>query len=299
MVYDDPDDDTRTTNSAGITHSNFYGFGIVDAEAAVAAAESWSLYGPEQMIASDSGRINVELKDSGIEVVSSTVRIDQPQDDTSHYGMVFIAESVVAYLDLVHASRGDLEVALTSPHGTKSVLHPGKRPETTQLGDDDQWKLLTVKNWDEIGLGEWTLDIVDKAVEDTSPCVNHDWTLRVGDDEISCRYFEMFSYCVGGSIDLEEMKSYDEDYLLNLDGTDRLTVAEACCMCGGGQSRNGVTIDMLLQWRLIVYGRWVDRDEIPSSARPPPPDAASGSALISVVTISRVAILFFALLTLE
>ena len=283
MVFDDPGDDTVTMNSAGIAHSNFYGFGIVNAEAAVAAAETWSLYGPEQMIAADSGVINIEIPDNANRVVKSTLTIKRPQDDESHENMFFIAESVVAYLDLDHLSRGDLEVVLTSPHGTRSVLHPGNRPETSQLVDNEQWKLLTVKNWDETALGDWTLDIVDKAAGDASSCVDHDWTFEIGtgdNNEHGCFYFEHFVYCVDGTVDLAEMQSYGEDYLLSIKGTNGLTVVDACCACGGGQGREAGMRDTLNEWRLVVYGRWVDSDKIPSAT--PAGTSVQGSSSGSV-----------------
>ena len=53
-------------------------------------------------------------------------------------------ESVVVYLDLAHASRGDLQIVLTSPQGTASILAPSKRPENTILNSDQRWKVRNV-----------------------------------------------------------------------------------------------------------------------------------------------------------
>ena len=49
---DSRDDTSGVVNGAGLWHSNLYGFGIVDAAAAVSAAESWELYGSEVMLTS-------------------------------------------------------------------------------------------------------------------------------------------------------------------------------------------------------------------------------------------------------
>lgn len=52
---EDPKDDTWVVNAAGMHFSDRYGFGIVDASAAVSAAETWKLYDPEQMVEASSG----------------------------------------------------------------------------------------------------------------------------------------------------------------------------------------------------------------------------------------------------
>jgi kexin len=52
----DPDDTSWVTNAAGFHHSDLYGFGLVNASAAVAAAEEWELYSPERMIVAQSGQ---------------------------------------------------------------------------------------------------------------------------------------------------------------------------------------------------------------------------------------------------
>lgn len=151
-----PEDPSWTTNSAGIHHSNLYGFGVIDAAAAVTAAQSWINYSPEQTITAESGTINLAIPDYPSDPVSSTITVEAP--DT------FETESVVVYLSLSHSSRGDLDVILVSPSGTESLLHPGQRPENTQV--DELWKLMTVRNWNEPANGNWMLQIVDQSAGD-------------------------------------------------------------------------------------------------------------------------------------
>ena len=45
---------TWSTNAAGYAHSDLYGFGIVNASAAVLAAQSWENYSPERMLTAKS-----------------------------------------------------------------------------------------------------------------------------------------------------------------------------------------------------------------------------------------------------
>jgi subtilisin family serine protease len=53
------EDTLAHVNGAGLWYSNLYGFGIINAGAAVLAAESWDLFGPEKMLLGESGRINL------------------------------------------------------------------------------------------------------------------------------------------------------------------------------------------------------------------------------------------------
>jgi len=161
-VDNDELDDTQTVNGAGLWHSNWYGFGIIDAKAAVEAAEGWISFSEEIQAIGLSREENAVLSDDvGNEFVSK-IRLN-PDDD--NYPDDFIVESTVVLLDLAHYNRGDLEIQLVSPSGTKSVLHPGKRPESSQLKGDERWKLMTVKNWGENPTGNWKLkvrDLVDR-----------------------------------------------------------------------------------------------------------------------------------------
>jgi subtilisin-like proprotein convertase family protein len=93
--------------------------------------------------------------------VKSTISLEP----TTSYD--FLVESVDAFIDLRHFSRGDMEIILTFPQGTESIFHPGRRrPENTLLDDDQRWNLLTVRSWGESARGNWTLVIRDISAGD-------------------------------------------------------------------------------------------------------------------------------------
>jgi len=130
-----PDDESWIINSAGFHHSNKFGFGIMDAAAAVEAARSWTIFGPEKQIIVTSGNINMTIPDARTRTstnisksgdITSTLTVI-PDSETLNISGSLLVESVVVYVKLDHASRGDLKVVLTSPGGTQSVLTPGKR----------------------------------------------------------------------------------------------------------------------------------------------------------------------------
>jgi len=155
----DPKDKTAKTNAAGIWHSNWYGFGIIDATKAVNTALSWNLFTPEYQAIGESAEENKAISNNGIEYTSElTISADYAG---------FSAESATVLLNLRHYNRGDLELTLTSPRGTQSILLPGKRPENQQPEGDERWKLTTLRNWGEDPTGTWKLKIKDRVTDNT------------------------------------------------------------------------------------------------------------------------------------
>eukprot|EP00934_Nitzschia_sp_Nitz4_P002403 Nitzschia sp. Nitz4//scaffold272_size25479//3836//8863//NITZ4_008307-RA/size25479-processed-gene-0.9-mRNA-1//-1//CDS//3329545219//2398//frame0 len=242
----DNDDTTAYENAAGYWHSNQYGFGIVDALEAVEKAETWESVGTEQQLITQSGLINLALPDDEESPVMTSLVIDASSS--------FVSESVVVQLDLEHFSRGDLKIVLTSPQGTSSLLSPGERPENTQLGDEERWKLMTVRAWGENPNGEWTLSIVDISEEDVEECADAFWEVPAGSGTtVDCAYLEKNALCVDGELDPTGLLSENNYYVIFNYVSNGLKSTEACCACGGGLGSDEV-VDQLIQWTLIVYG---------------------------------------------
>jgi len=241
----DVDDPSWTTNAAGISHSYLYGFGIIDAAAAVAAAQSWKIYSPEAQLLAESGSIDVAIPEYPGNAVTSSINL-------ATNGTI-VVESVVLYLDLSHSSRGDLEIVLISPSGTESIMHPGQRPENKQ--GDERWKLTTVRNWNELASGDWTLRIVDQSPGDFSECADIPWSIDVG-QTLDCQYLSVMDVCEDGgqgsrlSDVFGGVDNITDSIFLDANG---LGPADACCECGGG-SPASLVADLLKSWRLMVYG---------------------------------------------
>lgn len=225
----DPSDDSWVTNAAGFSHSSLYGFGIVDAAAAVEAAKSWSNYGPEQMVSAASGPVNQTIDDLGT-----------PANATVSVNRNIMIETVVVYLDVDTSSRGHLQIRLVSPSGVESVLAPGMRPSSARVPATARWKLATVRNWGEASKGPWTLIVADTKPGDflsdnaTADCVD----VPYDDDS----YYYFIQDCVAiqqqfGQAACDEMPK----------------ARDACCFCGGGEAASAIQ-DQLLSWTLVLYG---------------------------------------------
>eukprot|EP01063_Lacrimia_lanifica_P038613 TRINITY_DN8252_c1_g1_i1.p1 TRINITY_DN8252_c1_g1~~TRINITY_DN8252_c1_g1_i1.p1 ORF type:complete len:1059 (+),score=205.76 TRINITY_DN8252_c1_g1_i1:35-3211(+) len=244
------------TNAALVKHSYKYGFGIVDAQAAVAAAKTWVPWLQEQQLSKSSAAdLNLAIPDDNTAVTSELTVSD------SEWGQKRV-ESVSVYLDLDHASRGDLQIVLTSAAGTPSLLTPGKRPESEQVAAS--WKLMTLRNWGETATGKWTLSIRDAKSGDSASCVD-DGSFSVTRDgsTATCTTFNQ-AWCKDGAVTAEWDEAQWGSVATFTDARGRSPL-QACCSCGGGQAPSAIT-DRLRSWRMVVYGR--EPGDSPSTPTP-------------------------------
>lgn len=266
MIDNDPDDSTRVTNGGGYTHSNLYGFGVVDAAAAVKASRDWILLEAEESVQKSSGPVDLPIFDSSTTVLTSSLNVEIEN------GKDFIVESVEVSLGVSHFSRGDLDVTLTSPDGTVSILHPGGRPEITMtLEDDEKWDLMTLRNWGESASGTWTLTIKDIKVSADTECVDQSFMsfIENGSTTITCVSLDANGACINGEFvpDAEYFTSNPgryEEVTQAKSETNGLTAAQACCVCGGG-----VTEEVLRDWDITVFGRHLDEPVGPTTSNAP------------------------------
>ena len=263
----DTSDDSWTTNAAGFHHSYKYGFGVIDAGAAVTAAQSWINFPAEVDLVGESGEINQSIPDAANGEVLSTINLTANE--------MFVIESVTVYVNLTHASRGDLELILISPSGTESILHPGKRPENQQ--GDERWKLTTLRNCGESANGNWQLRITDQRVGSLSDCADLEWAIPFGGQTLDCQFFLLSEACVDGAQGsgfftyLSGVSDLNAVALTDANGVGPST---ACCVCGGGISA-ALVENVLNSWRLEVFGHVTDIAPVPSTSPPPTPSLSS------------------------
>ncbi|MGD9126623.1 MAG: DVUA0089 family protein, partial [Planctomycetia bacterium] len=152
-IQTDPTNPSWNINGAGYHVSNDYGFGAIDAAAAVNMAYGWTNVDPEKQLSSGVVQVNEPIPEVGLGEVIQTFTMD----DT-----IGNIEWVELTLDMDHSWVGDLEIILISPDGTESRLAEG----TLELSDeiDGTWTLTTCHHWGESSEGEWTIivrDVID------------------------------------------------------------------------------------------------------------------------------------------
>ncbi|RXN20554.1 pro convertase subtilisin kexin type 6 isoform X1 [Labeo rohita] len=163
------------TNAAGHKVSHLYGFGLVDAEAMVVEAKKWRNVPPQHTCSKTSDRRTRYIRaDQKLNAsISSSGCSDQPDQQ------VLFLEHVVVRVLIVHPRRGDLEISLISPSGTRSQLLAQRLFDNSNEGFRN-WEFMTVHCWGERAEGTWTLEISDSPSQLRNPEVLgklKEWTL--------------------------------------------------------------------------------------------------------------------------
>ena len=133
-------------------YNHAYGYGLVDATAAVNMAEDWETIGEEIVVNTGEKRVDKNIFDKNDVGVSSTITVNESIN----------IESVEIHVNITHDYRGDLNFFLTSPNGVVSEL-------VRAHGDPGfhyrNWTFTSVVHWDENSFGDWTLKVNDTVGE--------------------------------------------------------------------------------------------------------------------------------------
>ncbi|MBD2568872.1 S8 family serine peptidase [Anabaena lutea] len=160
----DPTNSDWSVNSAGHDVNHNYGFGQIDALAAVNLAKTWVNVGPEISTTSGTQTVGAAIPDNNVTGISRTVNITQNLK----------VEAVEIVFDATHTYRGDLVISLTSPSGTVSRLAEDRNDSNDNYSS---WKFTTKRDWDESSLGNWTLNVSDRFIQDVGTW--NSWRLNI------------------------------------------------------------------------------------------------------------------------
>lgn len=155
-------------NSAGFKFHNWYGFGKVDVDAAVALAKAYgNSFGPLQETnwADNSAGLNLPVPDN------SSVGEDHSMTVNSNLRI----EAVQLRLWVTHTNISDLAVELTSPTGTKSIvvnMNNSLRGVSDYIGET----FLTNAFFGENSQGVWTIKVIDGKSTNTGTLTR--WSLN-------------------------------------------------------------------------------------------------------------------------
>ncbi len=158
--HNDPTDPDWVVNGAGYHVNHNYGFGVADANAAVALAQTWTNVGEEIRFSTPTATVNASIPDN---------------DTTGITDVITVAGSGIGKIEFVditfngtHTYVGDLEISLTSPAGTTSLLSERHACADGCLGvPDNTWRFGSARHLGEAADGVWTFRVRDLAAADT------------------------------------------------------------------------------------------------------------------------------------
>lgn len=172
------------TNAAGYSFHNYYGFGQVNADAAVAMAKTYSA----------NGWAPIQETDPTLATSTSAVGAIIPDDspiglsDTIAVGSAYTVEAVQIKINITHPRPGDLGIELTSPSGTKSIIMninnslliglDGATPDW--IDDHTDSVFLSNAFYGENSNGNWTIKVIDGLGDVTGDADLDSAPLQVG-----------------------------------------------------------------------------------------------------------------------
>ena len=139
------------TNGAGHYFNHDYGFGRIDADAAVALSKSWSNVA-EEVTYSGSDSPGLIIPDKGGSSLTRTISI--PQDIN--------IETIEIPLIVEHRRRNHLNITLQSPAGTIATLAESRAKLVFSSNADYDFTFSAKTFWDESSKGDWTLTVTDR-----------------------------------------------------------------------------------------------------------------------------------------
>jgi proprotein convertase subtilisin/kexin type 2 len=163
----DPGNADWATNAAGRNIHPLFGFGAVDAQAAVGLAKSWTNVGPTLTAVSAIDNPNLGIPDNDATGVSRALTVAP-----AGIGKI---EWIEISFSAGHTFWGDLEVDLTSPSGTVSRLTSVHRRIVGASYNNHVFG--SARHLDESAAGTWTLTVRDRVAGFTGTLQS--WSLKV------------------------------------------------------------------------------------------------------------------------
>jgi Ca2+-binding RTX toxin-like protein len=190
----------KNWNNKGLHVSHDYGFGLVDAHAAVRLAETWqkqSRFNNEQSYSYGSSNLGLPIRDNS--EISSTFILAANLD----------IDWVEVELNITHPHRGDLIVELISPSKKITSTLVNNPSNGQDAGDNINFRFSSSQFWGENSAGDWTLKIRDSQFTNTG--MFNSWKLNIyGDaDTADDTYFYTNEYGIDSSNTLTDTSGID------------------------------------------------------------------------------------------
>ena len=146
------------TNGAGYHFHNWYGFGAIDVDAALALAathapNSLGVFTESAPVRQATGVVIPDHDGGGLTQTQNVTGLSRTAN----------IEAVQLRIEVTHANPWDLGFELTSPAGTRSIINPVFNEALYGVDNPLDWTVLSNAFYGEPPTGEWTLNVIDAA----------------------------------------------------------------------------------------------------------------------------------------
>ena len=146
------------TNAAGYHFHNWYGFGAIDVDAAIALAAT---HAPNSLgVLTESAPVRLataviipDHDGGGLTQIQNVAGLSRTAN----------IEAVQLRIDVRHDNPRELGFELTSPAGTRSIINPVFNDALNGVDNPLDWTILSNAFYGEPPTGEWTLKVIDAA----------------------------------------------------------------------------------------------------------------------------------------
>ena len=156
------------STSARYSFNHAYGFGVVDAGAAVTLSQNWDRVPAMREIEVHAEDTDLAIPDASGTPVTSTVSLDS---------YIEFVEFVELNTTWDHESIRDLRIELVSPSGAVSTILPDYRTQSVVIPYSGSYRFGSARHLGEAAAGTWTLRITDRHTEHSGSLTS--WSLKV------------------------------------------------------------------------------------------------------------------------
>ncbi len=149
-----------SVNGAGLNVSHDYGFGVVDAHAAVTLAKTWVNLPAEKTWITGPSAVNLTIPDNNLSGVSNAITV-------TGSGITHIEHVEITFSASDHTYAGDLEISLVNvATGTISLLAESHNCDGVVCAPHNSWVFSSTRHLGEAADGDWLLIVRDRARAD-------------------------------------------------------------------------------------------------------------------------------------
>ncbi|CAF1328959.1 unnamed protein product [Adineta steineri] len=153
-----PSNNNIVRNAAGLSVSNRFGFGLMDAGLMTWYASGWKNVPSMSTCESVTDNPKRVIPSRSNEIFS--LNLMECKDDIDPTHEVNYIEQVQIFVTLLTDRRGEIELFLYSPSNTRTQILPKRERDMSNKGFQD-WPFLTVQLWGEVPHGQWKLQVVN------------------------------------------------------------------------------------------------------------------------------------------
>lgn len=231
--------DATDWNGGGLLTGYDFGFGNIDALAAVRLAESWH---------KQSTVSNLQLLNGSVQQHQLSLGAGATGTATASFNSANRVEQVTVTLDLNTERLQDLRVTLIAPNGTRSILvdYPPAidvEDEPAELPTHLQNTLNTVRDWGEAVNGTWSLEMTNTTSGATVTL--NDWSITAYTAAATADHAQIFTNELSTFAGLDSARlllSSDNGHELN---ASAVTAASVLDLSGGPSHIGGIRVTLV------------------------------------------------------